>query len=428
MQTLEQRMKWWRDARFGMFIHWGLYSACGVDCWMQHDMGMPPDEYAARFEPKFTAKRFDPDAWFAMAKAAGFRYVIMTARHHEGYCLWDTATTDFSAAKMTPHRDLVHEYLAAARRAKMRVGLYYSLLDWRYRGYWLGPKRDPKGWAKQVELVHAQVRELMSDYGKIDVLWYDGAWADTSGKWGFKPTEAQLAKHWQSRRLNSMVRRLQPHILLNNRAMLPEDFGTPEQDMDWIAASQHGPSERAWELCDTFGDLWGHSPTDRNRKTAREALHRLISSVAHDGNYLLNIGPRPDGSIAPWQCKRLEQIGAWMKRHANSVHGCVGEWQRPFTTGLAPWRVTRKGNKLYLHMLRYPGTRHVAIARLHDYHITRARLLDTNTPLKIEREPTRDILHGLPAKSPDPLIPVIELTTRPATAKQLRQRDVIGRD
>lgn len=423
-----KRIAWWLDARFGMFVHWSLYTPGGMDCWMMHDMGWPVAEYARRFEPRFTAARFNPDDWMRVAKSAGCRYVVLGARHHDGYCLWDTDTTSFAAPRLTPQRDLVAEYVRAARKAGLRVGLYYSLLDWRFKAYWLGPRNDPKGWARLVAQVHAQVRELMTRYGTIDILWYDGAWSERSGRWGFHPTEAQLAAAWRSRELNAMVRRLQPRILLNDRAALPEDFGTPEQNVDWIEQALRGPTQRRWELCDTLGDLWAHAPPDRVRKSVREVVARLITCVSRDGNFLLNIGPRADGSIQPWQRRMMQQIGDWVHRHAESIYGCGGEWHRPFTTGLAPWRVTRNGDRLYLHLLRYPGRRPFRIANLHPYWIKSARLLDTNRSLKIERRPPYDELHGLPARSPYPIASVVRLDVRGATTAELRARELIGLD
>lgn len=417
LPTAEKRTRWWLNARFGMFIHWGLYSGSELDCWTMHDMGIPPDEYARRLLPRFTARRYDPDEWMRIAKSAGCKYVVMGTRHHEGYCLWNTATTPFNAVATTPGRDLIAAYVKAARKANLHVGIYYSLFDWRDQAYWLGPRRDPQGWARMVACTHEQIRELLTGYGRIDILWYDGAWPDLAGRWGFQPTDAEMADAWQSRKLNRMARRLQPAILVNDRCGMAGDFGTPEQSLDWIDATLRGESKRPWELCDTLGDLWGYAPVDRNRKSIQEVLLRLITCVSRDGNYLLNIGPRPDGSIPDWQKKRMEQIGEWVCRHADSIYGCEGEWHRPFTTGLAPWRVTRKGNKLYLHLFRYPGSRPFAVARHHPYHIVRARLLDTGQSLRLEREPARDILHGLPARSPDPIASVLELTVRTGKVK-----------
>jgi alpha-L-fucosidase len=367
--------------------------------------------------PRFTARQYDPDKWMQIARSAGCKYVVMGTRHHEGYCLWNTATTPFNAMATTPGRDLIAACVKATRKANLRVGIYYSLFDWRDQAYWLGPRHDPQGWARMVDCTHEQIRELLTDYGQIDILWYDGDWPDLAGRWGFQPTDAEMAEAWQSRKLNRMARRLQPVILVNDRCGMAGDFGTPEQSLDWIDATLQGESKRPWELCDTLGDLWGYAPVDRNRKSIREVLLRLITCVSRDGNYLLNIGPRPDGSIPAWQKNKMEQIGEWVRCHGDSIYGCEGEWHRPFTTGLAPWRATRKGNNLYLHLFRYPGSRPFAVARHHPYHIVRARLLDTRQSLRLEREPARDILHGLPARSPDPITPVLELTVRTGRVK-----------
>jgi len=420
------RIKWWTDARFGMFVHWSVYSATELDCWTMHDAGWPIAEYMERFEPRFTAARYDPDDWMRVAKSAGCRYVVLGARHHDGYCLWDTDTSELNSVRMTPKRDLIAEFIRAARKANLRVGLYYSLLDWRYKAYWLGPRRDPKGWARLVAQVHAQVRELVTRYGKLDILWYDGAWQDQCGNWGFQPTSADLAKAWRSRELNAMVRQFQPQILINNRAELLEDFGTPEQSMDLVMHTMRGQSKRQWELCDTLGDLWAYAPIDRNRKTARSVVFRLITCVSRGGNMLLNIGPKPDGSILPWQRQMMKQIGDWVHRHGEAIYGCGGEFNRPFITGLAPWRVTGKKNTLYLNLLRYPGNRPFRIATTHPYMIQSAVLLDTNRPLKIRRAPTYDELIGLPARAPDPIAPVVRLEVRPATKFELRRRELIG--
>jgi len=206
-----------------------------------------------------------------------------------------------------------------------------------------------------------------------------------------------------------MVRRLQPNILINNRAGPAEDFGTPEQSIDWIEQTARGPAQRPWELCDTLGDLWGAVPPDRNHKTPREIITRLVTCVSRDGNMLLNIGPKADGTVQTWQLRTLQRIGRWAHTHSEAIYGCCGEWRRPFTTGLAPWRATRKGNRLFLHLLRYPGKRPFRIANMHNYRIESARLFDTGRKLTIKRLPTADQIDGLPARSPDPIAPIVEL-------------------
>ncbi len=366
-------------------------------------MGIPVKEYIQRFEPRFKAERFNACTWAKIAKNAGCKYVVMGARHHEGYCLWNTKTTRFSSSHMTPKRDFIAEYVKAARAAGLKVGFYYSLLDWRYKSYFDGPRIDPKAWQKLVTMVHEQVRELMTNYGKIDILWYDGAWPDD---WSYLPIDDEVAEAWQSHKLNAMVRKLQSGILINNRSypLSGGDFGTPEQKIT--------PEDRPWELCDTMGDLWGAASQDLNRKTPREIITRLITCVSLGGNMLLNIGPKPDGTVQQWQKRIMEKIGIWMRKHGEAIYGCRGEWKSPFNNGLAPWRTTRKGNILYLHLLRYPGPE-FSIANFHDYYLKYAHVLDTGQQLKIIHEPTRDIIQGLPLRAPDPIATVVKITIRP---------------
>ena len=412
-----ERLKSWQHDRFGMFIHWGPYTVGGLDCWKMYDMGIPVSEYVARFARQFNPKRFDASAFAETAKSGGCRYVVMGSRHHEGYCLWDTQTTRYSSAQMTPQRDFIAEYVQAVRSAGLKVGLYYSLADWRYRSYFDGPRKDPGGWKKLVTLVHAQVRELMTHYGKIDILWYDGAWPERG--WGYEPNGKAIARAWQSRKLNAMVAELQPGILINNRSYPRDegDFGTPEQQIT--------PEHRPWELCDTMADLWGGAVQDRNRKSAREIITRMITCVSLGGNMLLNIGPNADGSVQRWQATLMGRIGTWLDTHGEAIYGCGGEWAVPFNNGLAPWKTTRKGDTLYLHLLRYPGTQ-FSISNQHDYHLKSARVLVTGQALQVTHEPTRDVISGLPAKAPDPIATVVKIAIRPKTAAEKRRRGHIG--
>jgi alpha-L-fucosidase len=414
--TSNQRLAWWQHDRFGMFIHWGLYTVGNLDCWAMHDLGTPVREYVERLEPRFTARRFDASRLMAVARSAGARYVVMGARHHEGYCLWNTDTTAFSSVRMTPGRDFIAEYVAAARAAGLKVGLYYSLLDWRFRAYWDGPRKDRSAWADFVDYVHAQVRELMTRYGKIDILWFDGAWAPP-GLWGFQPSTADLIEAWRSASLVAMVRRLQPHIVVNNRAIVPGDYGTPEKVLV--------PEARPWELCNCIGYWWGASTRDRSRRAPRDLVLELLSCVSRDGNYLLNIGPRPDGTPQPWQARVMAGLGRWVHQHAEAVYGCGGEWQVPWNEGLAPWVTTRRGQTLYVHLPRYPGSS-FGIANLHNYHLRAATLLDTGRRLRIRHEPTRDVLSGLPPHTPDPIAAVVKIAIRPKTKAEMARRALLG--
>ena len=418
MADNKTRIEWWQEARFGMFIHWGLYTIDGLDCWKMHNMGIPTEEYIRTYEHRFNPDKFDAEALADLAVRAGCKYVVMGSRHHEGYCLWNTKTTKFSSVAMTPKRDFIGEYVDAVRAARIGVGFYYSFLDWRFQAYWDGPRKNPTGFAKLVDYTHAQVEELMTLYGKIDILWYDGAWRNYSlPGWGFIPTDSELVEAWRSKELNAMVREINPDIVINDRSYLPEDYGTPEQTIT--------PQDRTWELCDTMGDFWGAAPQDLNRKTAREIITRLITCVSQGGNMLLNIGPNADGSIQDWQRENMERIGDWMDKHNEAIYGCGGEWAYPFNHGLAPWKTTRKGKALYIHLLRYPGST-MGIGNLHDYWLDSAHVLGTNQALEITHEPTRDIITGLPNDAPDDIATVIKVSIREKTEAEKSERATIA--
>ncbi len=241
-----QRMKWWHEARFGMFIHWGLYSVLGRHEWVMENEGIPVTEYeqvALRFKPKPNAAR----EWARLAKQTGQKYMVMTTKHHEGFCNFDSKLTDYCAPKQGPGRDLVKEYVEAARAEGLRVGFYYSLMDWHHPD---GAKcaTDELARRRFVDYIHGQIRELLTNYGKIDILWYDVAW----------PLDA---KGWESDKMNEMVFQLQPEIIVNNRNKLDGDFATPEQR---IQADQ-----RAWESCMTMNDSWGYQPWRRQLEVAQ---------------------------------------------------------------------------------------------------------------------------------------------------------------
>ena len=262
-------MRWWHDAKFGMFIHWGLYSVIGRHEWAMENEAIPVGEYetlARRFQPKPNAAR----DWARLARRAGMRYMVMTTKHHEGFCLFDTATTTYCAPRSAAARDLVREYVDAARAEGLRVGFYYSLMDWHHPD---GARcaKDEAARHRFVEYVHTHVRELMTNYGKVDILWYDVAW----------PLDAD---GWESKKMNEMVFRLQPDIVVNNRNKLPGDFTTPEQRVE---AATEG---RAWETCMTMNSSWGYHAADDDWKTSKQVVRNLIICTRDGGNYLFNIG------------------------------------------------------------------------------------------------------------------------------------------
>ena len=387
---------WFKRARFGMFIHWGPYSLHGRCVWARYRERMPAAEYE-ELAGKFKADNYRPDEWVDLALEAGMKYIVLCTRQHPGFSLFDTKYSEFSAPKMGAKRDLVGEFVEACRKKGMRVGLYYSLLDWRYPAYFSGPQDDPDGWARFLEYVHGQVRELCTNYGTIDILWYDGRWP-----W--------KAEDWKAAELNATVRELQPDIIINNRSGLPEDFDTPEQRMS--SARDDG---RTWEACMTMNDHWAYSPTDRNWKSARQLIHALIQCVSSGGNLLLDVGPRPDGSFPPEAVEHLQEIGRWMRAHGESVHGtgscplntihstALKEDSLLGKTGLT----TCRDHTVYLHVLHWRGER-MTIANVKN-RIQSARVLITGQDVEFEQAEDRAFLTGLPLKAPDQYDTVIRI-------------------
>jgi len=370
----ERRMKWWHEARFGMFVHWGLYSVLGRHEWVMENEAVPVAEYetlARRFQPKPNAAR----DWARLARRAGMKYMVMTTKHHEGFCLFDTATTGYCAPRQAPGRDLVREYVEAARAEGLRVGFYYSLMDWHHPD---GARceKDEAARRRFVDYVHTHVRELLTNYGKVDVLWYDVAW----------PLDAQ---GWESERMNEMVFRLQPDIVVNNRNKLPGDFATPEQR---IEAAEGG---RAWESCMTLNGSWGYQAADDDWKAPRQVVRNLISCVRDGGNYLLNIGPRPDGSVPEESVRILETVGRWMERNGEAIY--AGERCQPRRSNYATF--TRRGSTLYMHVHFWPGDT-LAIGGLL-VPVKSARLLAGGQKVAFEQEGLRVRFTGLPPRAPD---------------------------
>lgn len=384
-QERARRMRWWHEARFGMFIHWGLYSVLGRHEWVMNRERIPVGEYEKLAE-QFRPKPWPAKAWAKLAKEAGQKYMVMTTKHHEGFCLFHSELTDYCAPKRAAGRDLVAEYVQAARSEGLRVGFYYSLMDWHHPD---GARcaQDEGARRRFVDYIHGQVRELCSNYGKVDILWYDVAWPLT-------------AEGWESAKMNAMVRSLQPEIIINDRSKLPEDFGTPEQHVTPEA------SGRAWEACMTINNSWGYSAGDREWKPLWLLLTYLQQAASGGGNFLLNIGPRGDGSVPAPSVKLLQQMGAWLRRNGESIYG---EVQRPALEGMmnvgGSWTV--KGNTAYLHVHAWPG----ACATLGGFRskVLSARILGSRKKVKVRQEGERVFLTGLPPKAPEQPITVLAL-------------------
>src|ERR1700744_5234615 len=336
-----RRMEWWHAAKFGMFIHFGLYSQHARHEWAMEDEAIPIGEYMP-LDKQFNPKPGSQRAWAKLAKAAGMKYMVMTTKHHEGFCNFDTKLTDYCATKQGPKRDLIREYVEAARAEGLRVGFYYSLMDWHPPD---GARcaTDPDARKRFVAYTHGLIRELMTNYGKIDVLWYDVSW----------PLNRE---GWESDKMDAMVRQLQPDIIVNNRNQMPGDFSTPEQK---IVAETNG---RAWESCMTLNDSWGYQRADDNWKSSKTVVRNLISCARDGGNYLLNIGPMPDGSIPPESVRILTEVGAWLDTNGKAIYNT----DRCRAGGNTNVGYTRRGNTLYLHQHYWPG--HTPAAEWLDFY------------------------------------------------------------
>jgi alpha-L-fucosidase len=341
---------WFRSARFGMFVHWGHVSQQGLELsWpMAGGVGVLPystpvsvadyQASAATFAPDPAA----PATWARLAREAGMRYAVLTARHHDGYSMWPSAVSDFRS-----EQDLVGAFVQACRDEGLRVGLYYSLSDWHHpdyppltdddRPYAFSPRRPPpEAWARFVEYLHAQVTELLTSYGTIDLLWFDGGWE-------------RSAAEWRSDELRTLISSLAPDCLVNDRLPGHGDFETPEQ---FVPAS---PPAGAWETCMTMNSTWGYCPADTGYKSSRDLVHTLCEVAGRGGNLLLNVSPRGDGSLPPEQVDRLDDVAAWTARYGASIFGT--------TPGLEPWQwygpSTRDadGTTVYAHLLARPYER-----------------------------------------------------------------------
>ena len=390
-------LEWFKDAGFGMFIHWGLYSILGKGEHVMSHQRIPKDEYAKladQFNPSPTAIK----EWVRLAKSTGMKYMVLTTRHHDGFALFDSKVNEFNSVNSAAKRDFVAEYVEACREEGIKIGLYYSLRSWRF-----GFEREDKIFQKKemAEEAHAQVRELMSNYGKIDILWYDGGYIYPTIA---ENTTERIVEFWESKKLNSMVRELQPEILINNRSGTEEDFSTPEQHIN-------PDSEKAWECCMTIGSElgWGYMKYDPETKTTGQLIAALATATAGGGNLLLNIAPDGYGTVPETTKRQLNEIGDWMCVNSQAVYNTEPHdvHSTEYACGNAGFSAISAG-KRYLHILRWLGSEIVLVNA--QEKIKSAKILKTNQSVEIEvLENNRVILKGLPIEPPDRYDTVIAL-------------------
>jgi alpha-L-fucosidase len=401
-------MTWWREARFGMFIHWGLYSILGGEWggrtdyaeWIRNNAHIPLAEYdklVARFNPV----RFDADAWLSIAKDAGVGYLTITTKHHDGFALFDSKLTDFCIRSTPFKRDIMREIAGACRRHGVRPCWYHSIMDWHHPDYlprraWEAETRSAVGahYARYVPYLHGQVRELLTNYGDIGVIWFDGQWEES---WTQEMGTA-LYQHCKA---------LQPRVIVNNRVNgwspvpVPEplgDFRTPEQEVP--ATGWPGVD---WESCITMNHNWGYNSHDHDFKSVEQLIGLLVETASKGGNLLLNVGPRPDGTFPDESVERLLAMGAWMKLNGEAIRGTTAS---PFER--APFRVTSKPNRLYLFLQQWPaGSLLVPGLRT---PVRQATLLaDQSRPSLACTLDGSGVTITLPAVAPDRLWPVLRL-------------------
>jgi alpha-L-fucosidase len=417
---LAERSAWLREARFGLFLHWGLYAAAARHEWVKSREKMTDDQYDVYFR-HFDPDRFEPAHWAEAAWQAGMRYVVITTKHHDGFCLWDTAHTDYKATRTPCGRDLLRPLVDAFRARGMRIGLYHSLLDWHHPQYPVDlhhPRRDDAAFkaaeagrdiAEYADYLHAQVRELMTGYGRIDLAWFDFSF----------PGQGENSKGrdaWRSEELLATVRELQPGILVNNRLDLgTADLITPEQVQPTAAGVGRLPAGVPWEACQTLNGSWGYDRDNHDWKSPELLIRMLVDTVALDGNLLLNVGPNARGEWQPAAVERLRAIGTWMDLHARAIHGAGrSTWTPP-----PDCRYTQRGNRLYLHVFAWP-MRHlhlpdlagkVAYAQfLHDASEVRRVTDDSLVGQHADvGQPAGTLTLELPVRQPEVTVPVIEL-------------------
>ncbi|ESQ83831.1 glycoside hydrolase family 29 [Asticcacaulis sp. AC466] len=336
-----RKMAWWRDAKFGVFVHWGLYAIPGRGEWYMFNEKVAPEDYA-KLAQEFNPRHYDPDSWARLAKSGGARYMVMTARHHDGFALWDSPASygHYDAMHSAAHRDLIAPYVKAVRRHDLRVGLYYSPLDWRFPAYF-HPKDMPENAAQLKHQTYAQVEELMRNYGHIDILWWDGGWLAHTG------TDADAAWFWEPDKLNRMVRKYQPDIVINPRSGWQGDFDTSEGPGPITGPIRARPWEKAFSI---NNGAWGYTPED-SVMTTDQLVRLLVDAVVRNGNVIANLGPDRDGLIPPKQAETLNGVGLWLKRHGRSVYGTR---PGPFQPVDGVYGATMAGKSVFIHIVGWP--------------------------------------------------------------------------
>jgi len=420
----QRRIAWFKEARFGMFIHWGLYALPARHEWVKSRERISNEDYQKYFD-HFNPDLYDPREWARLAKEAGMRYMVLTSKHHEGFCLWDSDLTDYKAPNTPAGRDLLRPFVEAARAEGLRVGFYYSLIDWHHPDYPPDihhPMRDNEEFVaaakdrdmrKYAAYMHGQIRELLTRYGPIDIIWCDFSFPGRT----YKGMPGKGREDWQSEKLMAMIRELMPDILINNRLDLPGDFTTPEQYQPRSRVQVDGEPV-TWEACQTLNGSWGYDRDNLDWKSPDLLVRMLVDAVSKDGNMLLNVGPTARGEFEPRAVATLRAIGEWMRLHSRAIYGCG---PAPFTPPPdCRYTMNAAGDRLYLHIFSWPF-KHLYLEGLAD-KVAYAQLLNDASEVAMRASggvlstapgpEDNTLLLQLPVQKPNVPVPVIELFLR----------------
>ncbi|GLZ81702.1 alpha-L-fucosidase [Actinorhabdospora filicis] len=427
---LAERAAWFTHDRFGLFVHWGVYAAAARHEWVMARERLTDGQYA-KYAEHFDPDLYDPVQWAEDAWQAGMRYFVITTKHHDGFCLFDSELTDYSAPHTPAGRDLLRPMVEAFRARGFKVGFYYSLLDWHHPEFPVDlyhPRRDDGEYIaatagrdvdKYADYLHGQVRELLTNYGRIDLMWFDFSYSG-------RGLNAKGAPEWRSAELLALVRELQPHILVNNRLELgvgpgPEtgDFTTPEQVQPPGHENEQTSAAVPWEACQTLNGSWGYDRDNLDWKPPSLLVRMLVDTVSKGGNMLLNVGPTGRGRFDPRARETLAAIGAWTALHEPAIRGAGPSAFVP----PPDCRYTQRGDRLYLHVLSWP-MKHlhlpglagkVAYARfLHDHSEVALVEPDGDDPFlnHLRGLPEGTLTVAVPSSAPEVEVPVIELILR----------------
>lgn len=395
---------WFQDARFGLFIHWGVYSVLGKGEWVMNNDKMTIEQYRA-LPPRFNPVKFDAAEWVALAKAAGQKYITITSKHHDGFAMWATKQSKWNIVDGTPYaKDVLKPLADECRRQDVKLFFYHSHLDWTHPDYFprgrtgLASGRPQSGdFNRYLDFMDAQLAELLTGYGDIAGIWFDGIWDKKDADWRLRRTYDMIHKH-------------QPHALVgNNHHLAPfegEDFQMFEKDLPGQNTTGFSGESKVGNLpletCETINGAWGYNETDKRFKSTKQLIHYMAKAAGMNANFLLNIGPKPDGTIQPEFVSRLKEMGAWLNRNGDSIYGTRGG---PITP--RPWGVTtRKGNKVYAHILDWPDPA-LVIPRLKS-SVKSAKLLATGQPVGV-KDVDQGLLLQIPQAGRDDLDTVVEL-------------------